>query len=121
MKLRELKIKIKNLADEARTIREEEGKTCGMERWSLQNHRKTVVRQAARANLLAYACLRGLHYGRVEAKVGEAFQHRWNRSNVWKRVEKIVLAFGGTEEQFKEWQEEADAYIESQRMEVKAA
>lgn len=113
-RLRELKIKIKNLADEARTIREEERKTSGMERWHLQNHRKTVVRQAARANLLAYACLRGMHYGRVEAKAGDEFKHRWNRAEVWRRVEKTVLTFGGDKEQFKEWAAEADAYIDGQ-------
>ena len=94
MKLRELKIKIKNLADEARTIREEEKKTCGMERWDLQHHRKTVVRPAARANLLAYACLRGMHYGRMEPKVGEKFSYKWNRWDTWKRVKKIVETFG---------------------------
>ena len=120
MKLRELKIKIKNLADEARTIREEERKTSGMERWHLQHHRKTVVRSAARANLLAYACLRGMPYCRVEPRVGEYF-NRWNRPEVWRRVEKTVLTFGGTEEMFKEWQEAADAYIDSQMESREAA
>lgn len=55
----ELKIKIKNLADEARTIRKEEQKLHGMEKWKLQHHRKTVVRNAARRSLIAYLKIRG--------------------------------------------------------------
>ena len=55
----ELKIKVKNLADEARTIRIEEQKLRGMEKWNLQHHRKTVVRDAARRSLIAYQVCRG--------------------------------------------------------------
>jgi len=55
----ELKIKIKNLADEARTIRKEESKLHGMAKWNLQHHRKTVVRAAARRSQLAYQICRG--------------------------------------------------------------
>ncbi len=55
----ELKIKVKNLADEARTIRQEENKLHGMAKWSLQHHRKTVVRNAARRSQLAYQICRG--------------------------------------------------------------
>ena len=54
-----LKIKIKNLADEARTIRKEERKVRGMDRWNLQHHRKTVVRMAAIRSQVAYAIIRG--------------------------------------------------------------
>jgi hypothetical protein len=81
-----LKIKIKNLADEARTIRHEERKlkrrnrevaerkklpTSERERmgyavYRLQEHRKTIVRRTARHNLLAYAFLRGRSYNVVE-------------------------------------------------------
>lgn len=56
---RHLKIKIKSLADEARTIREEERKVRGMDRWHLQHHRKTVVRDEARRSLVAYQIIRG--------------------------------------------------------------
>lgn len=55
----ELKIKVKNLADEARTIRKEEQKLHGMEKWNLQHHRKTVVRSAARRSQIAYQICRG--------------------------------------------------------------
>lgn len=55
----ELKIKIKHLAEEARIIRREERKVHGMERWKLQHHRKTKVRDAARRTQVAYQILRG--------------------------------------------------------------
>ena len=55
----ELKIKVKHLAEEARIIRREERKVRGMERWKLQHHRKTVVRDAARRSLIAYLICRG--------------------------------------------------------------
>jgi hypothetical protein len=54
-----LKIKIKNLADEARTIRAEERKLHGIDKWTLQHHRKTTVRAAARRTLIAYQIIRG--------------------------------------------------------------
>lgn len=54
-----LKIKIKHLAAEARIIRQEERKFHGMDKWALQHHRKTVVRDAARQAQMAYAVIRG--------------------------------------------------------------
>ena len=62
-----LKIKIKNLADEARTIRHMENTT---ENWfvklRVQNHRRTVVRVVAREAQLAYAFIRGRDYKATE-------------------------------------------------------
>jgi hypothetical protein len=58
-KRRHLKVKIKNLAEEARIIRTEERKVRGMEKWELQHHRRTVVRDEARRSLIAYAIIRG--------------------------------------------------------------
>lgn len=58
-KRRHLKVKIKNLAEEARIIRSEERKVHGMEKWELQHHRRTVVRDEARRSLVAYAIIRG--------------------------------------------------------------
>ncbi len=55
----ELKIKVKHLAAEAKIIREEEQKLSGMEKWNLQHHRKTTVRDAARRSQFAYAIVRG--------------------------------------------------------------
>lgn len=54
-----LKIKIKSLAAEARIIRAEERKLKGMEKWHVQDHRKRVVRNAARQTLIAYQFIRG--------------------------------------------------------------
>jgi hypothetical protein len=105
---RHLKVKIKNLADEARTIRQEESKTSGMERWSLQHHRKTVVRRAARHNLLAYAFLRGRPYSRVESACTE-------NTPDWKRIRKIALDFGGDPERLDDWILDAEAWLAGER------
>ncbi len=83
-----LKVKIKNLADEARTIRSEEQKAKKRSRslakkhggpikdtylrYSLWEHRcgprDGIVRREARSSLLAYAFIRGLSYEQVEKK-----------------------------------------------------
>lgn len=79
----ELKIKVKNLADEAKTIRTEERKLRGMEKWRLQHHRRTKVRSAARQSQIAYlhiwgrsplACMakdQGGYYGRCRTDYPE--------------------------------------------------
>lgn len=56
---RYLKIKVKHLAAEAAIIRKEENKVHGMDKWRLQHHRKTVLRDAARQTQIAYAIVRG--------------------------------------------------------------
>lgn len=89
----ELKIKSKHLALEPAIIRKEEGKLKKQLNWykktyqvtdiyshkeayatynkwfSLQNHRKTVVRNEARATHLVRAYLAGIPYEKVEAKM----------------------------------------------------
>jgi len=57
-----LKVKLKTLAEEARIIRHEERKYYGMDRWDLQHHRKTVVRDEARRTLIAYQFIRGRNW-----------------------------------------------------------
>lgn len=100
-KIRHLKIKIKNLADESRTIREEEWQTSGKEKWDLQHHRKTVVRPAARKNLLAYGYLLGTPYKKMEPKTCNEPEEM---AIIFKAVEKIAVRFGGEgEEPFQEW------------------
>lgn len=101
---RHLKVKVKNLAEEARIIRKEEAQTSGMERWSLQHHRKTVVRRAARHNLLAYAFLRGRPYSCVESTSTRNLPE-------WKRIKKIATDFGGDPERFDNWIQEAEAWL----------
>lgn len=84
----ELKIKIKNLADEARTIRVEERKVRGMVRWNLQHHRKTVVRMAARRTQIAYAIIRGRDWTACSSH--DAFTAQSDQS----AVEKMVRKYG---------------------------
>lgn len=81
---RELRVKIKSLAEEARIIRREErrcrdslSRTVGHDEQraalassyaSLRSHRVTDVRREARYSLLAYALIRGRTYRSQEAK-----------------------------------------------------
>jgi hypothetical protein len=87
----ELKIKVKNLADEARTIRTEEQKLHGMEKWNLQHHRKTVVRSAARRTLMAYQICRGRDW---EAS---ASRNRFTRMSDYSEVCRMVKKYGSAE------------------------
>lgn len=86
----ELKIKVKNLADEARTIRTEEAKLHGMEKWNLQHHRKTVVRDAARRTLIAYQICRGRDWEPSASRDG--FTRRSDYSEVCRMVKKYGKA-----------------------------
>jgi hypothetical protein len=85
----ELKIKIINLADEAKTIRANEIKLTGNMRADLHNHRVTVVRHVARHNLLAYGFLRGKAYKSME-------QSCYEKPNL-EEILKHVLKFGGAQ------------------------
>lgn len=93
-KRRYLKVKIKNLADEARTIREEERKVRGMDKWSLQHHRKTTVRDAARRSLIAYAIIRGKDPSVHESRnTDDILARALDR----KEVERMVRKYGSPE------------------------
>lgn len=87
----ELKIKVKNLADEARTIRTEERKLHGMEKWKLQHHRKTVVRNAARRSLMAYQICRGRDWE------SSASRDRFTRMSDYSEVKRMVTKYGKAE------------------------
>ena len=64
---RKLRIKAKHLAEEARIIRKEASETHGMDKWSLNHHRTTTVRNEARATQLAYQFLLGKRkYAEIE-------------------------------------------------------
>jgi hypothetical protein len=108
-----LRIKIKNLADEARSIREEARKTSGMVKWGLNDHRTGVVRPHARHNLLAYGLLRGVPYDVIERKCDEAPN--------FATVEKHAKQFGGDEDVIKAWVADAKAYLKSQKEQLKLA
>jgi hypothetical protein len=97
MRIRHLRVRIKELASEATHIRHEASQTSGFEKWELNHHRTAVVRPAARRYLLAYAFMRGRPYRSMEPKV-----HEGNEPN-WKAVAKIVTKFGGDPEKIEEW------------------
>ena len=108
-----LRIKIRSLADEARSIRQEARKTTGMVKWGLNNHRTMVVRPHSRHNLLAYGLLRGVPYEVIEKKC----QLAPNLSG----IEKHARKFGGTDDIIKPWIENAKAYLKIQKEELKLA
>ena len=82
-----LKIKIKSLAAEAKIIRLEEKKNQQL-RVELRAHRLRVVREEARATLLAYAFIRGRAYKTVEAS------NRQGHKPNWLKVETMVTRYG---------------------------
>jgi hypothetical protein len=86
LKLKELKVKIKSLAAEAKIIRLEETRSKGSQRQSLYFHRIYDVRQEARLSQLAYAFLRGREYSQVESKNSKLVN--------WDRLIKLVEKFG---------------------------
>ena len=98
-----LRIKVKSLVDEAKTIRQEASKVSGMVKWNLNHHRTTVVRRHTRHNLLAYGILMGTPYYKMEKKCYEAPDFSW--------IKKTALNFGGTEEIIDGWIKEAKEYI----------
>lgn len=99
-----LKIKIRSLADEAKSIRREANKSKGMAKWRLNDHRTSVVRDHARHNLLAYGILIGTPY--------KAMEGRCYRSPDFSRISTIAKRFGANEEAVAKWVEEAKAHLE---------
>lgn len=91
----ELKVKVKNLADEAGTIRQEERKLHGMEKWRLQHHRKTVVRDAARRALIAYLHIWGRDATCPMANDQDVYYGRCRRD--WDEVKRMVTKYGDDE------------------------
>lgn len=82
-----LKIKLRNLADEARLIRREEKRPRNAPwRERLYLHRILVVRREARATAIAYAYLRGRRYAQLEATCHEPPD--------WSRVRTMVRRYG---------------------------
>ena len=113
-RIRHLKLKIVNLADEANNIRREQRKVVRKHRKRygnddgrlpsgeyipaqnlLHEHRVGIVRGAARANLLAYAYMRGIPYRAVEQRTHKPFP--------LKRVQSVVKIFGGDHTGVEAW------------------
>ena len=89
MKSIELKVKLKHLAEEARIIRAEAEKQRRLGNYTkcneLTNHRKHVVRPAARATLIAYQTLRGIPYDSYEGSA--------KTEPNWKEVNRMVKKY----------------------------
>lgn len=84
---RALRVKVKSLAEEARIIRREENLAkTPWEVLNLREHRTGIVRRAMREALLAYGFIRGLAYGKMEAKA--------NDPPDWKNVRSMVVRYG---------------------------
>jgi hypothetical protein len=94
-----LRVKIKSLADEAKTIRREERIANEARDYSTQNrlhnHRTGPVRRAARETLLAYQYLRGIPYAACESEN--------SRPVNWKAVERMCKEYGGVALDHEEW------------------
>ena len=108
-----LRIKVKSLVDESKTIRKEANKTSGMAKWRLNHHRTTVVRVHTRYNLLAYGLLRGIPYSVMEKKC-------YGRPNL-AAVAKHAKKFGGTPAVIDAWIEAAEGHLETQKEKLKLA
>lgn len=106
-RIRHLRVRIKELASEAKHIRHEEHQCSGMERWNLQHHRKTVVRPAARKYQLAYACARGRAYARTEPRVRDTGKAK----RVVAEAVKIAIRFGADPEEAAAWEGVAVAHL----------
>lgn len=98
-----LRIKVKSLTAEAVIIRAEARKTTGMVKWGLNHHRKTVVRECTRENLLAYGLIKGIPY--------ETMEKRCHTSPNLSSVSRIAERFGGSTQAIEQWVQEAKAYI----------
>ena len=98
-----LKIKIKSLVDEARSIRKEANSQSGMVKWRLNQHRTEVVRPHARKNLLAYGIINGVSYCAMEKKCNEPPN--------FQGVAAIAKRFGATDEAIDAWVQDAKAYL----------
>jgi len=97
MRIRHLRVRIKELASEAKHIRHEAAQCSGMEKWELNHHRTSVVRPAARQYLLAYGYLRGTPYREIERSV--------KRPPNWTKIANIIDRFGGDSEGLKAWRD----------------
>ncbi len=100
-----MRVRIKELAQEARFIRHEEEKIKGRQKigndlksdqfWKLRNHRKVDVRPAARAAQLAYGFLRDVPYRKIEptSKEPQGYYEEKDRENLKKEVKRLATKF----------------------------
>ena len=97
-----LKVKIKSLAAEARTIRKEERSAKEQRQTalltSLHLHRVGPVRYEARVSLLAYGVLRGKTRKQIEGKVTADLDLSYEEHNLRKRVGTLIKKYGTPED-----------------------
>ncbi len=94
-----MRVKVKELAQEARFIRLEENREAVKNKGlkdtrdfhELNWHRRYHVRPAARAAQLAYAFLRDVPYKVVEPKT---YSSEWEMANIKKEVKRLATKFG---------------------------
>ena len=119
-----LQVKVINLADEAKVIRRKENNALAGARksnalgydarkqyalyHSLNHHRRTIVRRAARVNQLALACLRGRAYARSEPRVRD----RNAAKSAVNEAAKVARRFGASKDEASIWLEEAKAHLD---------
>lgn len=103
-----LRVRVKELAQEARFIRHEEIKAKPKNReefWLLRNHRVVEVRNAARAAQLAYGFLSGIPYRKIEAKT---YTSSWEMHKIKKEAKRLATKFGN-----KNYDDEVDIWFQS--------
>lgn len=105
-----LKVKIKHLAAEAKIIRHEERRTRHPTlRSNLAEHRRTVVRDAARNALLAYGFIRGRTIDQMESGS--------RKPRNWREILRQVKKYGPAEFDsglFDAWKQGGDQILDSQ-------
>jgi len=122
-----MRVRVKELAQEAKYIRLEETKikskhkiegdiwsnpdVKSLEFWKLRNHRTHDVRDAARAIQLAYGFMRDVPYRRIEQTTKPKDPYRWNR--IVKEVKRLANKFSNSEKKF---DEDVDIWFASDRI-----
>ena len=113
-RIRHLRVRIKELASEAGHIRHESNQCAGLEKWTLNHHRTSVVRPAARAYQLAYAMARGRAYARCERSVRDVDQ----AAIALTRAAKYARSFGVRPDYIEQWLLSAAAHLDGVNEEV---
>lgn len=107
----ELKVKIKSLAAEAAIIRLEERRALGRKNridglyFSLNRHRRFLLRYEARSSQLAYAFLRGRPYRTTESSV--------LKTPMWPDVKRIAAKFSNMSSSSPELAKELDDWAKA--------
>lgn len=95
--------------------------------WSLRNHR-TGMKTDARNSHLAYGCMRGMPYSRMEQLCYGVYKGHGVKEPQWGKIEAMVQRFSKDEpnpqefmQRFAQWLEEAKAWYEGNESRIPAA